>query len=267
MLKKKPLKVCFNYVQVLKQLIMKDEWFGTWFNSPYYHILYKNRDYVEAKNFINHLYKYLELEPKHKILDLACGKGRHSIFLNSKGLDVEGVDLSEESILAARKYENEKLHFNTHDMREVYKENSFDFILNMFTSFGYFDSYQENQQAISAAAKGLKNGGTLVLDFFNTNKVVACLKAENVILSEGLTFNITRKIENNTIVKDINFISNEKKYHFQERVKALTKADFSQFFKEANLEIEAIFGDYDLGKYEEMTSERMVFVVRKRERN
>ena len=63
-------------------------WFETWFDTPYYHILYKDRDFAEAENFISLLIKYLKLPENSKIIDLACGKGRHSIFLNQLGLSL-----------------------------------------------------------------------------------------------------------------------------------------------------------------------------------
>ena len=67
----------------LKRCLM--EWFETWFDSEYYHKLYKNRDDKEVEQFINNLINNLQLNLEANILDLACGKGRHSIFLNGKG--------------------------------------------------------------------------------------------------------------------------------------------------------------------------------------
>ena len=72
----------------------KNEWFKDWFNTSYYHTLYKNRDDKEAERFVKNLVNFTKLPLKSKILDLACGKGRHSITLNRLGMDVIGVDLS-----------------------------------------------------------------------------------------------------------------------------------------------------------------------------
>ena len=74
------------------------QWYASWFDTPYYHILYKDRDYTEAQGFMDNLTNYLNIPEGGKILDLACGKGRHSVYLNSLGYDVTGVDLSEKSI-------------------------------------------------------------------------------------------------------------------------------------------------------------------------
>ena len=112
------------------------EWFESWFDSPYYHVLYKNRDFSEAELFIDKLIQLIEPTKASRVLDLACGKGRHSIYLNKKGFDVTGIDLSEKSIACAKTAENETLHFYMHDMRKLFRTNYFDVVLNLFTSFG-----------------------------------------------------------------------------------------------------------------------------------
>ena len=117
---------------------MQETWFKDWFNSPYYHQLYKNRDLKEAELFIDKLVQHLKVSPGSRMLDVGCGKGRHCIQLAGKGFDVTGIDLSEESIEEALKYEQENLHFFTHDMRLPFWINYFDYAFNFFTSFGYF---------------------------------------------------------------------------------------------------------------------------------
>ena len=64
------------------------DWFESWFNTPYYHILYKDRDFVEAENFIDKLLAEIKLPQHSTIIDLACGHGRHSVYLNQKGYNV-----------------------------------------------------------------------------------------------------------------------------------------------------------------------------------
>lgn len=241
----------------------KNEWFATWFDSNYYHILYQDRNDREARSFIDNLSLYLNFLPNDKILDVACGKGRHSIYLNKKGLFVEGIDLSQESIEYAKQFENERLHFSQHDMREIYKTNYFDFALNMFTSFGYFETDQENQNAITAMAKAVHFEGRIVVDFFNTTKVIENLVWYEEKIINGITFKISKFIQNDFIVKDIVFEDEGKEFHFQERVKAITSIDFLRYFRDAGLTVARIFGDYDLSEFEEAISDRMIFVVEK----
>src|SRR6056297_3517415 len=106
----------------------KKSWYRTWFDSPYYHVLYQNRDKREAANFIDAILRELDPNPNANFLDLACGNGRHSIFVNQKGYKVTGVDLSRNNIQEAKKHENPTLHFDVHDMRQPYSKKSFDFV-------------------------------------------------------------------------------------------------------------------------------------------
>ncbi|MGL4598779.1 MAG: class I SAM-dependent methyltransferase, partial [Bacteroidia bacterium] len=131
-------------------------WFASWFDSPYYHLLYRNRNQDEAAQFIRKLGNFLAVLPASHALDLACGKGRHAVQLHKLGLRVTGIDLSPESIVEARKLEQEGLEFFEHDMRRPFRINYFDYVFNLFTSFGYFQSKRDNQLAISGMIKALK---------------------------------------------------------------------------------------------------------------
>lgn len=238
------------------------EWFGEWFNSPYYHILYKHRDHEEAEHFIDNLIHYFGFQEEDKIMDLACGKGRHSIYLNQQGFEVVGIDLSPQSIAHAKQFENERLHFHVHDMRKVFREREFNYVLNLFTSFGYFDKESENQDALCAAAKCLKADGKLLIDFLNPYKVVHHLVPEEVKVIEGIEFHITKELsEDNYIIKDIRFKDKGRNWHFQERVKAIRRTQFLEYFQAAGLELLETFGDYELSPYERESSDRMIFVL------
>ena len=134
----------------------KTYWYENWFDSKYYHILYKNRDTSEANYFIKNLINKLSLEKNNRILDVACGKGRHSIFLNSLGFQVTGIDLSSESINFCKKFENDSLSFHKFDMRNCLKEDYFNLSLNLFTSIGYFDDEKDNFSVIKSMADSVK---------------------------------------------------------------------------------------------------------------
>lgn len=158
----------------------ENEWFGDWFNSPYYHILYKDRDSKEAHLFLDKLMSHLQFNFEDRIMDLACGIGRHSIYLNNKGFNVVGLDLSPSNIQIANTHGNSSLKFYEHDMRKLYSKNEFHYVLNMFTSFGYFNTPSENQEVITNIAKSLVKGGKLVLDFLNPTTVINQLKPEEI---------------------------------------------------------------------------------------
>ena len=241
---------------------MKD-WFTEWFDTPFYHQLYKSRNYAEAQFFIDNLEKTLHFKQSDAFLDLACGKGRHSIYLNSKGYDVTGIDLSQNNIEAANQSQNEHLHFFVHDMRETFRPNSFDFVLNLFTSFGYFEDNYDNFRAIKAISENLKSGGKLVLDYMNSVKAVKNLVKHYEKEVEGIKFIITKKIEYGFIVKNIDFDYENQHYHFQERVKVLNFEDFNYYFRAAGMTCKATFGNYHLEPFEVENSDRMIFLVEK----
>ena len=241
---------------------MTGEWFESWFNSEYYHILYKNRDYTEAEKFISRLIDFLCPKPDAKFVDIACGKGRHAIFINKIGYDVVGYDLSEESILEANKKAKKNLKFYTHDMRQIFRTNYFDFALNLFTSFGYFKNKRDELNAIKSSAGNLKKNGVLVIDFLNREKVIKDLVAKETKTINGIEFKISKQIQNNQIIKSINFKVNGKKHSFQERVKLLNLQDFSSYLQEGNLKITHIFGSYNLDEFK-ATSDRLIIVAKK----
>ena len=237
------------------------DWFSDWFNSKYYHILYQNRDEKEAEQFLSKLQVFFR--KKDQILDIACGNGRHSIFLNSLGYQITGIDLSEKSIKAAKQKSDNKILFDVWDMRKSYKKEHFDVVLNLFTSFGYFDSEKEDLEAIQAISNNLKDEGILIIDFLNSKKVITNLvESEQKILS-GITFNINRKIEEGFILKNIQFTDKGKDFEFTEKVKALNLSDFTKLFNFAQLKISDIFGDYKLNKYNPIDSDRLIIVAKK----
>lgn len=238
-------------------------WFASWFDSPHYHTLYKNRDYKEAEFFLKNLTDYLKPKTTDKILDLACGAGRHSIFLNGLGYDVTGVDLSPNSIQTASESRNERLSFDVHDMREVYRENGFDFVLNMFTSFGYFESDEENVKMLKSVEKTLKTDGIFVLDFFNSTKVIRDLVKEESKEIEGVKFDLKRELKDGQIVKHINFRDRSRTFSFQEIVQAINLSDFQSLFSRTGLKIIATFGDYSLNEFDESNSDRLIIIAKK----
>ena len=238
-------------------------WYATWFDSPYFHILYKDRDYTEAGKFLDKLLAYLHPKPHYTILDLACGKGRHAIYLNSRGFDVTGTDLSEHNIAEAKQHENEHLHFYVHDMREVFRTEAFDFVLILFTSFGYFEEETDNIIALRSASQATKHGGKLVIDFMNSDYTLKHLVVHEQKEIDGVKFDITRKLQNGYIVKTIKVTDKGTEQTFEERVRALSYDDFMEYFRMADLRLADVFGNYSLEPFNRDTCERMIFVLKK----
>ena len=243
---------------------MEKEWFESWFDSPYYHILYKHRDDREARHFIDKLINRLQPAPKSTMLDLACGKGRHSRYLAQKGFCVTGIDLSEQNIEFARQFENEDLSFYTHDMRLAFRINYFDFIFNFFTSFGYFEKDSDHLKTLRNMAKGLNKRGVLVLDYLNSVNIEQSIRKRRQKTVEGIRFNMRSQVKDGFIVKRIRFSDKGRDYQFEERVRAFSLQDFERMIDEAGLELIEVFGDYDLNSYVPDQAERLILVARKR---
>ena len=239
----------------------QSNWFESWFDTKYYHILYKERNDEEAQLLMDNLTHYLNLPEDAKILDLACGKGRHAIYLNSLGFDVTGADLSENSIAEASKFANDKLHFKVHDMRETCDE-KYDAIFNLFTSFGYFEDDADNYKTIKAIHNSLTETGFAVIDFMNADYVIDNLVAEEVKSVDGIDFHIKRYYKDGHIFKEISFEDDGQQFHFTERVQALRLADFEQIMEDAGIFLLDIFGDYKLRKFYKNQSERLIMIFK-----
>ena len=207
---------------------MQRKWFQYWFNSPYYHILYSQRNDEEAEFLIDNLSAFLKPTPESRILDIACGRGRHAVYLNKKGYDVTGIDLSEQSIRYAKQFENRHLHFFVHDMRKLAFINYFDIALNLFTSFGYFENEKDHVNALKSFRKGIKPDGYLVIDYFNTQKIIKNLNPQETKLMEGIEFHIHKFVSEGKIIKRINFEHKSKAFSFEERVQALRLSILSE---------------------------------------
>ncbi len=234
-------------------------WYQKWFDTPFYHILYKNRDDKEAGEFMTNLTSHFNLPSQAEILDLACGKGRHSRYLNELGFEVTGIDLSPKSIAFAKQFENETLEFKEHDMSFPYPK-KFDAVFNLFTSFGYFENEEDNLKTIQAIKSELKPGGFGVIDFLNVPFITKHLVPSETRVIDGINFTINRSIQDGYILKDIQFQFENENYSFQERVKAITLSDFKEYFKQANVTLLDCFGNYQLDTYHEETSSRLILI-------
>jgi len=241
------------------------QWFKDWFNSPYYHLLYSNRDEREAAAFIDKLVEYLHPAPNALMLDVACGRGRHAKYLADKGFNVTGIDLSGESIAIARKMENEHLSFFQHDMRLPFRINYFNVVFNFFTSFGYFETRHENDNALRTLANSLRPGGRFVLDYLNSTYVENHLVHDEVIEKDQVVFDIRREVQNGKFLKQINILDKKQfqRASYTESVSAFRKKDFEEMFARQRLVITDIFGDYHFNIFDEQQSPRLIIIAQK----
>ncbi|HNR20569.1 MAG TPA: class I SAM-dependent methyltransferase [Bacteroidia bacterium] len=238
-------------------------WYQSWFNSPYYHLLYKERDSKEAEFFLDKLIDKLNLKTGCSIVDIACGRGRHSVYLNKKGFNVTGIDLSRESIKYCRQFENEKLEFFEHDMRAIFRVNYFEVALNLFTSFGYFEKPHDNLLALESASSSLKKNGIFVLDYFNSEKVMSALPSLFSKERNNIQFSFQKKVVDGKVIKSINVTDNGREFLFVESVWLYNKEDFEKMLESCGLKLKFTFGDYNLNAFDKIKSDRLILVTEK----
>jgi SAM-dependent methyltransferase len=242
-----------------------NEWYKKWFNSPYYHKLYFERDESEAKKFIENLLNHLKPGEGSRILDVACGKGRHSKLLAKNGLDVTGIDIASDSIQYARQFENGQLHFYVHDMRLPFWVNYFDFAFNFFTSFGYFATLREHDDAMRTIAASLKPSGTILFDYLNVHYVEDHLMHNEVKAINDTQYEIHRWHDDAHFFKRIIVTDPYLKepLEYTEKVSKFSLGDFTDMFSFQKMQVTEVFGDYNLNPYDVRKTPRMIVIAKK----
>ena len=246
-------------------MVVPAEWFRDWFNSPYYHQLYLNRDEKEAAAFIDKLIAYFKPLPGARMLDVGCGRGRHSKILASGGFDVTGIDLSFDSIREARKEQSDTLQFFQHDMRLPFWINYFQYAFNFFTSFGYFRTERENYNAVRTIAGSLQPGGMLMLDYLNVHYAEDHLVHITDKEIDGVNFHLTKWFDETHFYKKIAVEDEQLKEPlvFIEKVAKFTLGDFNDMFAFHHLQLQEVFGDYHFEPYHVKKSPRLIMVAKK----
>lgn len=240
-------------------------WYKDWFNSPFYHKLYFDRDEKEAEAFIHKLIEHLQPSPGSRMLDIACGKGRHSKTLAASGFSVTGIDISPDSIAFAKQFENDHLDFFVHDMRLPFWGNYFQYAFNFFTSFGYFKTRREHDDAIRTIAKSIKPGGKFVIDYLNVHFVEDRLVSNEVKQIDDSRYEIHRWDDDNYFYKKISVAdpSLKKPLEYTEQVAKFSLGDFTEMLAYQGLQVQEVFGGYQLGNYDVRKTPRLIIIASK----
>ena len=244
-------------------MINREDWFINWFNSKYYHILYKSRNKNEASDFIQAIISTLSLKSNNSVLDLGCGNGRHSISLSNYFKLVHGIDISSENISLANENKKENLKFFISDMRNFDTNTKYEYIFNLFTSFGYFKKNEDNIKVLKSCHHHLNKNGLLFVDFLNSEQIkrtISGLKETKNI--NGIRFNIYKEIVDDYVVKNIEIKDGEATYNFQEKVQLFKIEDFKKMFEISGFEIISSYGDYQMNPYD-LNSSRLILCAKK----
>lgn len=240
-------------------------WYQQWFSSPFYHKLYFERDEQEASAFIDKLISRLQPVAGSRMLDVACGKGRHSKFLASHGFDVTGIDISFSSIAAAQEYEKDNLHFFVHDMRLPFWGNYFQYAFNFFTSFGYFKTRREHDNAIRTIAQSLQPDGRFVIDYLNVHYSEQHIVASQLKTIGDSHYEINRWDDDTHFYKKITVSdpSLKEPMSYTEKVAKFSLGDFTDMLSFQGLQVQEVYGDYDFNPYDTHKTPRLIIIAEK----
>lgn len=242
------------------------EWFKDWFASDFYLSVYSHRNDEDAEIFLNKVLSYISLNPGCEVLDAACGAGRHSILMARKGYKVTAFDLSGpllEIASAKGKAQNLNIDFFREDLRKVKLDKKFSLVLNLFTSFGYFDSDDENFAFIRSAFEMQDKGGYFIFDYFNEAYLRKHVVAESSKIINGLEIKEKRGIKGNRIVKQIEIVNEGERLNYEESVQLYTFNEIIERFRETGYREVQIFGNYNCGTFEPEESDRLIIIFQK----
>ncbi|WP_124726658.1 class I SAM-dependent methyltransferase [Staphylospora marina] len=235
------------------------QWFEKSFGEDYL-LVYKHRTRQNASREVDKIVEWLELSGQDLILDLCCGMGRHSIELAKHGYKVVGLDLSR--TLLARAVEESRdlpIPFIHGDMRSLpFVDETFDAVINMFTSFGYFDRDEDNLKVLAEIGRVLKPRGRFLIDFLNRDSVVSGLIPVSEREVDGAYIREERHIEGDFVHKSILVRDSDGERKYEERVKMYTADRMMDMLKGSGLVIDKIYGDFQGGPHTP-ESNRMIF--------
>ena len=256
---------------------MGDNWYKKWFGTKDYLELYKHRNDKDAAQIAGLLTRSVKLPKGAKVMDLASGNGRHSLIFAKKGFNVTGIDLSKYLIGEAKKklkgdYKkfSGKLKFEIGDMRDIAHKNEFDLVVNLFSSFGYFEKDSENFKVIKSISRSLKKGGYFFFDYLNAEYLRNHLKPFDMSMRNHNVIFQVREIKANAVYKSIIIVKNDKSAKsplvckFHEMVKLYNLADYKKVFTKYGLKIVKTFGDYSGSKFSASGSNRLIILAQKK---
>lgn len=240
---------------------VSEKWYQNWFDSEHYLKLYHSRDNTEAKKFAKMICNIINIKPGSSILDLGCGAGRHSIILSKMGYQVTGFDLSRHLLMEARSnsiQQKTSLSLVRGDIRNLPFKPEFDLVLNIFTSWGYFESDLENFTVLKNAILLKKPTGFFVLDFLNAEYLKKNLIENSETEFAGVTYREKRYIKNERVIKSIKFCDGSDEKCYEESVRLFTKDQIIEVFTEIGVTNISLFGDYDGSRFSSSNSQRII---------
>lgn len=245
------------------------DWFEEWFHSDFYLKLYSHRDLEEAEACVDLILRstglYSTPETPLHALDLAAGPGRHAMALASRGFKVTAVDLSATLLGVARQDASEAgldIEFIRSDMRGIDFNNRFDLVLQLFTSFGYFEDRSDDALVLKRVRAAIRNRGYYALDLINESRLRETLVPHSIRRLGELEVKEERKIVEGRIEKTISIPHGGGARQFVESVRLYSPETIDCMLRAAGFEPIHWFGDYAGNPYDRNLSDRMLVISR-----
>jgi SAM-dependent methyltransferase len=237
-------------------------WFVRSFGRRY-QLLYDHRDDASAAREIAALAGMMRLSPGCRVLDIACGAGRHTAALRHAGFDAIGVDLSEDLLRTGAERASLRGCLVRGDIRRLPFAGAFDAAVNLFTSFGYFGRDADNAAALRSMAGVLRPGGWLALDHAHRAYIERTLEPHTVEQRGDLTITSHRRIVNHRVIKQVTIDGPAGLEQFVEDVRLYHPEEMAALFDAAGLGQVRIVGSFD-GQPLDEQSDRMITMGQRR---
>lgn len=241
------------------------KWYERSFGEDYL-LVYKHRNQQEADRFVQNVMDWLKLPSGSRVLDLCCGAGRHALALADAGYRVTGVDLSPVLLRKAKETDSGGcVRWVEADMRALPEDGAFtecfDAVVNLFTSFGYFETEGEQLDVLKQIRLALKPGGRFVMDVLNAGYIQDHLVPFSRRKENGVVISESRAIQDGFVTKEIVIEEpGSRPRIYTERVKLYSPEAMVRMLQEAGLLLDAMRGSYDGGAYDERRSPRMIML-------
>jgi len=243
------------------------KWWEKFFDE-YYPKAYAPLD-ASASREVDGVIKILGLKPKKKILDLCCGYGRHCLEFVQRGFQVTGYDLSSYFLDRARR-EADRLNLEVKlvqgDMRKIPLKSEFDAVVNLYTSFGYFQDEKEDLQVLKGINRALREKGLFLIDTANREFLLKNFQRRMwypregfFMLDESIFDPFTSRVETTRTL----LFENQPKREYFFSFRAYTLTEMISNLKKTSFITEQVFGDYEIKDYT-IQSPRMIILARKR---
>jgi SAM-dependent methyltransferase len=245
-------------------------WYVDFFRDDYlevYHHLFTKERTEKEVAFAE---QALQLKTGATILDLCCGPGRHSVLFARHGYQVAGLDLNNKYLHVAQKSaraSNVTIEVIQADMRNLPFRDRFSAIINMYSSFGYFDSEADDLKVLECAATSMKPGGRLLLDMLNREWAVANFIENDWHSGEDGTLYVEhRELDLASSRMHVTFTIIEPQGNRRDSVghhiRLYTLTETTRLLARAGLDVIAVFGGFDAERYE-VDTRRMIVVAQK----